>query len=75
MEIHPILKSAIAIGTATGAGYGFMTQGENLETQGAPTSQQIFESLATGTKDGFTGAGVGLATGGTALALAKILRK
>ena len=75
MAIHPILKSAIAIGATSGTAYGALTQGETLEAHGAPLSQQVTGALGTGAIDGAIGAGAGLVIGGTAMALAKILRK
>ena len=75
MKIHPILKSALTVGGLSGAAYGFMTQGENLEAQGVPLSQQVVGGLGTGLKDGLIGAGTTGTVAGTGLALAKILGK
>ena len=75
MQIHPILKSALAVGGLSGTAYGFMTQGENLEAQGATVSQQAIGSLGTGLKDGLIGATATGTVAGTGLALAKILGK
>ena len=74
-KVHPLIQSAIATGAVVGTAFGFVTEGERLEAEGAPTSQQITGALGTGAMDGLIGAGTGLGVSGTGLALAKILGK
>ena len=74
-KLHPIFKAAVATGAISGTAYGALTQSENLEAQGASTSQQLTGALGTGAIDGLIGGGIGAGVSATGLALAKILRK
>lgn len=78
MAIHPIIQNALDVGKVTG-GFGatgsFMVKGQQLEEQGASTSGQISGGLKYGVKNGIIAGGVGVGVSGTAMALAKILKR
>lgn len=74
MNTSPITIAA-SIAGGTGAIAGFMIKGENAENAGLSTGNQVKNSVIGGISGGLIGAGTAGATGGTVMAIRKMLRK
>ena len=75
MSNHPGMIAATIAGSSIGFATGVIRKGEQLENQGATLGQQFGGSIVGGITSGLTGAGIGLGTSGTIVALKSILKK
>jgi hypothetical protein len=75
MKKHPGLIAASIAGGGIGVAAGVMNKGEQLENYGASDGRVIMGSITGGITYGLAGAGIGIGTAGTVMALRKILGK
>ena len=71
----PALVAAGIAGAGFGTTIGFLKKGEELEEQGGSLFKQVAGATVGGVTSGVVGAGIGVGTAGTVVALAKILGK